>query len=432
MIIKVKNMTYVHDLINLRPELKPLKAHIGNSLAVNIVKGLNGRYHRRLDRGIEVASRTKPEQLTSVMQGLLADREAHGGGAPFSIHDVRKEEDLMRALVLGLWTSRVVAPSSVNGTVQIKGKAVYGNEHCMPPVILDAAEPATNPLSESPLMEDSVPSASIAVSEVAPADADAVGSGSREDSDISRSEQAIQITNPDAWKGFLQRAEEIFLNPKHRYSWNAIVTGAMVSVPAGGLRKYMAVDRNTFRGFHKIDKDGPGAGMAFRDYFVRHRDELVSALADTRSVEDLHALLNRVAESIRDGLGNIKPLMLASYNKIRKPVDLYIEHLVAMAEELDESRERLIPIVNLPLDSQMFQQPEVFDDAELRKAGISRRSTYMDVRSENAYRYLQDVLSERAEMLSQAAGRPFYPIYFDLLWNSRSDRPGTNLFELNP
>jgi len=432
MIIKVIKMSYVDDLINLRPELRPLKPHIGESLAVNIVKGLNGRYHRRLDRGIQVATRTKPEQLTSVMQGLLDDREVRGGGAPFSIHDVREEEDLMRALVLGLWTSRVVAPSSVNRTVQIKGKAVYGNEHYMPPVILEAMEPATNPLSESSLMEDSVPSASIAVSEVAQAGADAVDSVSHEDSVVSGSEKPSRSSNPDALKGFLQRAEEIFLNPAHTYSWNAIVTGAMVSVPAGGLRKYMAVDRNTFRGFHKIDKDGPGAGMAFRDYFVGHRDELVSALADTRSVEDLHTLLNRVSEAIRKGLGNIKPSMLASYNKIRKPVDLYIEHLVAMAEELDESREQLIPLVNLPLDSQMFQQPEVFREAEIRKVGISRRSTYMGVRSENTYRYLQDVLRARAEMLSHTAGRPFHPIYFDLLWNNRSDRPGTNLFELNP
>ena len=230
----------------------------------------------------------------------------------------------------------------------------------------------------------------------------------------------------------IKRAEEIFLKPAHRYSWNDIVTGAMVSVPDAGLRKFLAVDRNTFRGFHKIDKGGVGAGEVFRNYFVQHRDELVSALKDTQSVNDLHALLNRVSGAIREGLVNIKPSMLASYNKIRKPVDLYVEHLVAMALELDASRERLIPLISLPLDSQMFQQPAVFHDAELRKVGVSRRSTYMKVSSEAAYRYLQGVLRDRAETISQTAGRPFHPIYFDLFWNNRSARRGTNLFELNP
>ena len=134
-------MNYVNELIKLRPELKPQKPHIGNSLAVNVVMGVNGRDNMRLDRGIQVATRTKPNHLADVIVQLLADREKRGGGAPFSIHDVGNSEPLMRTLILGLWTSRVVAPSSVNDTVQVKGR-IYGDEHYMPPVeVIDEGLP---------------------------------------------------------------------------------------------------------------------------------------------------------------------------------------------------------------------------------------------------------------------------------------------------
>jgi hypothetical protein len=425
-------MSYIDELIELRPELREFKPHIGNSLADNYVKGLSGRYYDRLSAGIEIAARAKREQLEGIMESLLDDRQNIGGGAPFSIQDVRDSELHTRTLILALWTSRAVHPSSVNGVVQIKSKKVYGNEHFLPPGSLQSARleniPVAEPAGTSEVEPECTPVSG---------DTDAViiqeyGVVHSPAAEVSVGKQTDLTGDVAALQGYILRAEEIFLHPTHRYSWNDIVTGAMVSVPGAGLRKYMAVDRNTFRGFHKIDKDGVGAGEIFRNYFVQHRDGLVSALESTRSADDLHGLLNRVSEEIREGLVNIKPSMLASYNKIRKPVDLYIEHLVAMAEELDGSRERLIPLISLPLDSQMFQHHEVFGDTELQTAGISRRSTYMEVRDEEAYRYLQGRLVSHAADISDRAQRLFFPVYFDLLWNSRYSNPGVNLFELNP
>ena len=425
-------MSYVDELIKLRPELKPQKAHIGNSLAENCVKGLNGRYHARLDRGIQIATRAKLGQLVGIIERLLADREKRGGGAPFSIHDVRDQEQLMRTLILALWTSRVVAPSSVNGTVQVQSKKVYGDEYYMPPITLETVQHATSPAPEPSAIVEPAPAAIFTDSEAKSVIPVTVESASQVSAAMSGSGQSSQLHDVEQLKSFIERAEEIFLHPEHRYTWNDIVTGARVSMPGGGQRKFMAVDRNTFRGFHKINKDGIGAGDIFRSYFVQHNEELIAALNSAQSTDDLHDLLNRVSGEILAGLVNIKPSMLTSYNKIRKPVDLYIEHLVAMAHELDASRERLIPFISLPLDSQMFKHPDVFQDAELRRVGVSRNSTYKEVRSEAAYHYLQGVLRERAEVLSQTAGRPFHPIYFDLLWNDRHARRGTNLFELNP
>ena len=425
-------MSRIDELIKLRPELKPLKPHIGNALADNYALGLRGRYHTRLDRGIQIATRAKSNQLAGVVEQLLADRAKRGSGAPFSIYDVRDEELLMRTLILALWSSRAVPPSSVNGTVQVKGNVVYGNEHFIPGISLADVKGTTTPDPDSSGIEEQ-PQAKIATaSELPSASPVSIESASPSSLPMSGGARMNLFNDVEHVESFIQRAEEIFLHPKRQYGWNDIITGVMVSLPAGYHRRFMAVDRNTFRGFHKIDKSGTGAGEVFRSYFVQQRGQLIAALHAARSTDDLHVLLNRVSDDICAGLVNIKPIMLASYNKIRKPVDLYIEHLVAMAHELDACREQLISLISLPLDSQMFEHPDVFQDSELRRVGISRNSTYMAVGSEAAYRYLQSVLKDRAEELSQTAGQRYYPIYFDLLWNNRYARHGSNLFELNP
>jgi len=118
-------------------------------------------------------------------------------------------------------------------------------------------------------------------------------------------------------------------------------------------------------------------------------------------------------------------------NKIRKPLDLYLEHQVAMARELAEIRPRLVPWLRLPLDSQMFGLPHLFSDADLRRCDLSRQSTYREVESNTQYHALQRIVNDRASEFSALAGRPFHPIYFDLWWNDRHRRSGGNLFEVN-
>ncbi len=230
----------------------------------------------------------------------------------------------------------------------------------------------------------------------------------------------------------LNRAEIILLQPQQQYPWNDIVQGAKVARPDGCYKKWAAVERNTFRGFHKIDKQGQGSGDVFKNYLVSNRDTLIAGLKAVQSADDLHLLENKLCAEIKPRLTNIKPLMLTSFNKIRKPLDLYIEHLVTMAEELAADRQRLVSCLFLPLDSQMFQQVDLFSEQELRSVGISRRSTYTDVKTEMAYQVLQKKLKVKAEQISTELGKPFHPIYFDLLWNGRVDRWGSNLFETNP
>lgn len=239
---------------------------------------------------------------------------------------------------------------------------------------------------------------------------------------------------------FLPRAEQIFLQPQPRYSWDAIVVGVRVAGSNGGYRSFAAVGTNTFRGFHTLDRTHPGSASIFRGYFLEKRAALLSALEGIETPDELHDLANRVCVELRARLAaNIKPHQLTAYNKLRKPVDLYLAHMAAMAQELDDARATLVPLLSLPLDSQMFSLcppldacPALFADQELADYGLNRQATFSAVQKESAYRGLQAIVRERAQRLTAISERLFHPIYFDLFWNDRYRRWGGNLFETNP
>ncbi|HVC98623.1 MAG TPA: hypothetical protein VND64_33460 [Pirellulales bacterium] len=231
---------------------------------------------------------------------------------------------------------------------------------------------------------------------------------------------------------YLDKADQVFLRPTTLYSWDKIISGAAVKSTSGATRRMFAVGQNTFRGFHRRDKACPSAKEAFIKYFVDERFALVEALAAIRTRDELHRLCNRVCDAIRSRLGNVVPTQLRAYNKVRKPVDLYFEHLVAMAVELDHVRAALVPLLFLPLDSQILAHPGIFAERELATHRLSRTSTYKDVVSERTYSALQSLLVEKARVVAAERRRPFHPIYFDLVWNDRYRNWGGNLFETNP
>ena len=233
---------------------------------------------------------------------------------------------------------------------------------------------------------------------------------------------------------YVDKADLVFLRPGNRYLWDEIVLGVVVLTARGTprARPVSAVEMNTFRGFHRVIKNCPGAQEGFRSYFVEERINLTHALEQVETREQLHELQNRICESLRGRLKNVRSEQLRSYNKLRKPVDLYIEHLVNMALELDTHRSRLTPLLFLPLDSQILQHPELFTDNELRTEGLSRRSTYKDVTTETMYQSMQQLLKQKADGIASQLHRSFHVIYFDLIWGSRFRNWGSNLFETIP
>ncbi len=217
--------------------------------------------------------------------------------------------------------------------------------------------------------------------------------------------------------GYLDKAEQVFLTPMPQYSWTQIVLGADVRSQFSGTRRLSAVGQNTFRGFHKVNKLLSGAKEAFTRYFLEQEPALTHSLSSVASRDDLDLLSNRICDEVSAGLGNCLPSQRRSFNKIRKPVDLYLEHLVAMAVELAERRSRLVPLLNLPLDSQILAHPDLFSVHELTAHGLTRRSTYKDIHNQETYASLQRLLLTKANSVAESLGRSFHVIYFDLLWN---------------
>lgn len=229
----------------------------------------------------------------------------------------------------------------------------------------------------------------------------------------------------------ISKGQEIFLFPSQTYSYNSIINGCDVLSQSGRYEKMYAVARNTWRGFHKIDKSGIGAGNVFMEYFSHNKNTIISNLKEISDGSQLDTLEDSICQDLKGKLHNIRQDMLLSYNKIRKPVDLYIEHIVAMSDELEGYRGKLSKFLFLPLDSQMFQSPYLFTDTELYRYNLGRNSTFKDIFSRNQYIKLQEILLGKADTIAMELPQPFYRIYFDLLWNERYCKESSNLFLSN-
>ena len=125
---------------------------------------------------------------------------------------------------------------------------------------------------------------------------------------------------------------------------------------------------------------------------------------------------------------------ILSYNRVRKIIDLYLQHLVSMARELDNVRKRIIPFLFLPLDSKIFISKDIFTEDELKRAGINRNSSYGSLKSRDKYDLLQNLLIDKSIKLSEKDNN-FSPVYFDLIWQSKNKIPryrswGNNLFRI--
>ena len=153
---------------------------------------------------------------------------------------------------------------------------------------------------------------------------------------------------------------------------------------------------------------------------------MINNLKDIRSANELDEFEDEICKAIRKGLTNIDSVAKASYNKIRKPVDLYIEHIVSLSKEMNPYRKNLIEFLFIPLDSQIIGSPYIFTDYEIQRHGLRRNSTFKDITNKSTYQILQDTLISKTFTMPGVKR-----IYFDLLWNDRYKMWGNNLFETN-
>lgn len=185
---------------------------------------------------------------------------------------------------------------------------------------------------------------------------------------------------------------------------------------------------NTYRGFHKIDKSNSGAKDAFEKILKANSNFIIDTLIVSKTEKELDTLENDICDLLKIELKkNIKNEQLIPYNKIRKPLDIFIEHLVAMKTDFSQVRENLTKHLFLPLDSQMFQSDFIFSDKERLELKIKKRFTFKDILEKSHYYEIQDFLKQKANLIGLEN-----KIYFDLEWNDRWKSNGNNLFETNP
>lgn len=228
----------------------------------------------------------------------------------------------------------------------------------------------------------------------------------------------MNITNELNQKGL-----NVFINPKKLYAFEDLICGVKVKG-----KTMAAIGSNTYRGFHKIDKLEFGAKYYFENCIITNKKQIIKILTEKPNEKTIDALENEIVDQLKFELRhNIINYQLKSYNKLRKPIDLVLESLVAMINTFNSGdRKSLIPLLFLPLDSQMFGSPIVFSDNEMRMLNINRSYTFKDIVDTVHYSEIQSFLKEKAEKIGLQNR-----IFFDLLWNDRYKKHGDNLFETN-
>ena len=206
----------------------------------------------------------------------------------------------------------------------------------------------------------------------------------------------------------------VFLNPIHLLTYDLLAK--------------CSLGPNTYRGFHRIDKNLPGAASVFRRVLKENRTFILKEIKTAKSEKDIDGILRHLCGDLFHGLKtNIRPEQLNSFNKLRKPMDIVIQHMVAMGEDFSDARPIVTDWLFLPLDSQIFQSDFVFTDHEAKSLCIKRSFTFKDIEDQGHYADIQDFLKDKANQIGLK-----HRIYFDLVWNDRYQSNGTNLFRTNP
>ncbi len=230
----------------------------------------------------------------------------------------------------------------------------------------------------------------------------------------------------ESYKQVSEAAEIIYLNPKITYNYEHIITGVQV-----GGKTMMAVDDSTFQAFGRFNPNMFKAKECYIKFFVDNKYLIINALNSVSGNSDIDTLECNLFDEIHAILkAKTDNTRLDSYNRIRKPINLYLQHIAFMAEEI-ENRDSLSRCLRMPLDRVVFGLEPVFTLEERKKYGISTSLGFGQIKSKPLYDEIQEHFCIKAKDISMIIKRPFEPIYFDLFWNSRYTKNLSNLFYSN-
>lgn len=230
----------------------------------------------------------------------------------------------------------------------------------------------------------------------------------------------------DIYRRAYETANTIFLNPKVQYSYDEIISGVKVKG-----KTMQAVDQSTFQAFGRFTENMFKVTDIYINYFLSNKISIINSLNSAKSENDLNRIEGKIyAEIYSELLKNTDVNRLNSYNRIRKPINLYIEHIVSMTMEIT-NRETLTPLLYLPLDKFIFGSEYTLSDYERKNLKVDPNKGFGQVKEENHYYVLQSYFKRKSEAFSVKLGVKFNRIYFDMFWKDRYLTHAGNLFLSN-
>lgn len=234
------------------------------------------------------------------------------------------------------------------------------------------------------------------------------------------------MNNNEIYNKIIEKGEYIYSPSKERYDDFVVID--------------YAVTGSTFRGFHRKDecKKNKGAVEIFKLFFKKNRNCIIGFLNSLTTLDELNNFEDNLCKNLINGTQEIEGLnsrikeeMLLPYNKVRKPVDLYIEHIVIMSKNINNIRRNFLKsILFLPLDSEIFSSSYIFTDDELSINNLYRGMHFSKIDTKEKYNNIQKELMLKSVKISQDINKEFNRIYFDLFWNSRYLMNNDKLFKL--
>lgn len=226
----------------------------------------------------------------------------------------------------------------------------------------------------------------------------------------------------------LTKGKKIFTEPKSLYTYDEIIIGTNIK---GKTMK--AVANNTFMAFgYPLNENAQKVKNVYEDYFIKKKADIIKELINVNTLNDMDNLERAIYNDIYSKLTDIKAEKLDSYNRIRKPINLYLEHIVSMCDSIDNAqRKKIVPHMFLPMDKFIFDSPHIFTDLEKKKWRIKEGSGFGVVRTEELFYEMQNSLIEKAKAVSELLQEDFYRIYFDIFWGNRIESEEGNLFLSN-
>jgi hypothetical protein len=173
---------------------------------------------------------------------------------------------------------------------------------------------------------------------------------------------------------------------------------------------------NTLRTFHRIDKENSGPRTIILNFLNKNELTLIENLKSCKSIEDIDFLSEKLENTLRNELAeNVVKRVLASYNSVRKLIDLFLEQIVLVCCDLDGFRKKLIHLLRVPLDSFILNSSCLFSFNERKQLNLDNNAGgFLSIKTKEQYYAIQSHLRNVAE-----SNKIDHPIYFDVLWRDR-------------